>query len=61
MHFKKFGKLDQKIHPAGSLGAQLKTVEDLMKQQNSFVNENLNMKQALKVLSHKTWCSYYKK
>ena len=56
MHFKKFGKLDfKKIHPAGSLGAQLKTVEDLMVTGNKipFVNENLNMKQALKVLSHK--------
>ena len=56
MHFKKFGKLDfKKIHPAGSLGAQLKTVEDLMVKGNKipFVNENLNMKQALKVLSHK--------
>ena len=56
MHFKKFGKLDfKKIHPAGSLGAQLKTVEDLMVKGNKipFVNENLNMKQALKVLSQK--------
>ena len=56
MHFKKFGKLDfKKIHPAGSLGAQLKTVEDLMVKGNRipFVNENLNMKQALKVLSQK--------
>ena len=31
MKFKKFGKLDfKKLHPAGSLGAQLKTVEDIM-------------------------------
>ena len=31
MKYKKFDKQDfKKIHPAGSLGAQLKTVEDLM-------------------------------
>ena len=31
MKYKKFGKLDfKKIHPAGNLGAQLKTVEDIM-------------------------------
>ena len=31
MKYKKFGKLDfKKLHPAGSLGAQLKTVEDIM-------------------------------
>ena len=31
MKFKKFGKLDfKKLHPSGSLGAQLKTVEDIM-------------------------------
>ena len=56
MKYKKFDKMDfKKLHPAGSLGAQLKTVEDLMVTGNKipFVNENLNMKQALKVLSHK--------
>ncbi len=56
MQYKKFGKLDfKKIHPAGSLGAQLKTVEDLMLKGKKipFVNENLSMKQALKVLSLK--------
>ena len=31
MQYKKFGKFDfKKIHPAGNLGAQLKTVEDIM-------------------------------
>ena len=30
MKYKKFGKLDfKKLHPAGSLGSQLRTVEDL--------------------------------
>ncbi len=56
MRYKKFGKLDfKKIHPAGSLGAQLKTVEDLMLIGNKipFVNEKLKMKQALKILSNK--------
>ena len=56
MQYKKFGKLDfKKIHPAGSLGAQLKTVEDIMLTGNKipFVKENLNMKEALKILSDK--------
>ena len=56
MQFKKFGKLDfKKIHPAGSLGAQLKTVEDIMLigKKIPFVSENLNMKEALKILSNK--------
>ena len=31
MNYKKFGRLDfKKIHPAGSLGEKLKTVEDVM-------------------------------
>ena len=31
MQYKKFDKMDfKKLHPSGSLGAQLKTVEDLM-------------------------------
>ena len=31
MKYKKFDKMDfKKLHPAGSLGAQLKTVEDIM-------------------------------
>ena len=56
MKYKKFGKLDfKKLHPAGSLGAQLKTVEDIMLTGNKipFVNENLKMKKALKILSKK--------
>ena len=56
MKEKKFTKLDfKKIHPAGSLGSQLKTVEDLMLTKNKipFVNENTNMKKALKIISNK--------
>ena len=56
MKQRKFSKKDfKKIHPAGSLGAQLKTVEDIMLKDDSipFVNENLKMKDALKVLSSK--------
>ena len=56
MHYKKFGKLDfKKLHPAGTLGAKLKTVEDIMITGNRipFVNENLQMKKALKILSKK--------
>tara|TARA_B100000787_G_scaffold149776_1_gene121914 strand:+ start:580 stop:1548 length:969 start_codon:yes stop_codon:yes gene_type:complete len=56
MKQKKFDKLDfKKIHPAGSLGAQLKTVEDLMLigDKIPFVDENLKMKEALKILNKK--------
>ena len=56
MQYKKFGKLDfKKIHPAGNLGAQLKTVEDIMITGNKipFVKENFEMKSALKILSAK--------
>ena len=56
MKQKKFKKSDfKKIHPAGSLGSQLKTVEDIMLTGNKipFVNENLNMRNALKILSNK--------
>ena len=56
MHYKRFGKLDfKKIHPAGNLGAQLKTVEDIMVTGNKipFVKENLEMKSAIKILSNK--------
>ena len=56
MHYKKFGKLDfKKIHPAGNLGAQLKTVQDIMLTGNKipFVKENLKMKTAIKILSEK--------
>ena len=53
MKYKKFGKLDfKKLHPAGSLGAQLKTVEDIMITGKNipFVSENLKMNKALKKL-----------
>ena len=56
MNYKKFGKMDfKKLHPAGSLGAQLKTVEDIMLTGNKipFVNENIKMIKALKILSKK--------
>ena len=56
MKQKKFNKKDfKKIHPAGSLGAQLKTVEDIMLKDKAipFVNENLKIKDALKILSSK--------
>ena len=56
MQKKKFGKMDfKKLHPAGNLGYQLKTVEDIMVTGNKipFVNENLRTGEALKILSNK--------
>ena len=56
MKYKKFGKLDfKKLHPAGSLGAQLRTVEDIMLtgDQIPFVNENMQMSKALKIINEK--------
>ena len=56
MKYKKFDKMDfKKLHPAGSLGAQLKTVEDIMITGDKipFVKENVKRKQALKILSEK--------
>ena len=56
MKFKKFGKFDfKKLHPEGSLGDKLKTVEDVMHVGSSipFVNEKLKMKKALIILSDK--------
>ena len=56
MKQKRFNNVDfKKIHPAGSLGAKLKTVEDLMltKEKIPFVNQNMKMKSALKILSNK--------
>ena len=47
MKEKKFGKLDfKKYHPSGSLGAKLKTVEDLMLTGNKipFINEKNQIK-----------------
>jgi arabinose-5-phosphate isomerase len=45
----------KEFHPSGSLGAKLKTVEDLMLTKNKipFINENSKMKDALKVISQK--------
>jgi len=56
MKSKKFSKIDfKKLHPAGSLGSQLRTVEDIMITGSGipFVNENSNMKMALKILTNK--------
>ena len=56
MNFKNFGRLEfKKVHPGGILSSKLKTVEDLMLTGNKipFVNGNLKMKQALKILSNK--------
>ena len=56
MKQRKFNKKDfKKIHPAGSLGTQLKTVEDIMLKGSAipFVDENLKIKDALKILSFK--------
>ena len=56
MKQKKFNKLDfKKLHPAGTLGAKLKTVEDIMLtgKRIPFVNEDLKMEKALKILSDK--------
>ena len=45
----------KKFHPSGNLGAKLRTVEDLMVVGNKipFVNESLNMKKALQIISKK--------
>ena len=56
MKYKKFDKMDfKKLHPAGSLGAQLKTVEDIMitGKKIPYVNTNLKMSKALKILNEK--------
>ena len=56
MQNKKFGKIDfKKLHPAGSLGAQLKTVEDIMITGSAvpLVNENMEVNKALKILNKK--------
>ena len=52
----KFNKYDfSKLHPAGDLGKQLKTVEDLMvtKNQIPFIHQNKNLKDAIKVITNK--------
>ena len=56
MRYKKFSKLDfKKFHPGGSLSIKLKTVEDLMLIGNKipFINENVNMKIAIKNITNK--------
>ena len=56
MKLKKFDRIDfKKLHPAGSLGAQLKTVEDIMIRGNKipFVKDSLKMDKALKILTEK--------
>ena len=56
MKFRKFGKIDFKnLHPGGSLGAQLRTVEDIMVtgKKIPFVSENLKMNKSLKILTDK--------
>ncbi len=56
MKYKKFDKMDfKKLHPAGSLGSQLKTVEDIMITGSKipFVNENLKVNKAIKILTKK--------
>tara|TARA_B100000963_G_scaffold334919_1_gene328584 strand:+ start:292 stop:1260 length:969 start_codon:yes stop_codon:yes gene_type:complete len=53
---KKISKKDfKKYHPSGSLGAKLKTVEDLMLtgKKIPFINENDTMKKALNIITHK--------
>ena len=56
MKYKKFDKINFKaLHPMGSLGKQLQTVEELMIKGKAvpFVNENKKMKQALKIINNK--------
>ena len=53
---KKINQTDfKKYHPSGNLGIKLRTVEELMSVGNKipFVNENLNMEKALKILTQK--------
>ena len=56
MQYKKFSKLDfKKLHPSGSLGSQLKTVEDIMLtgKKIPFVSDKMKMKKAINILSEK--------
>tara|TARA_B100000767_G_scaffold199215_1_gene186104 strand:+ start:127 stop:1098 length:972 start_codon:yes stop_codon:yes gene_type:complete len=53
---KKISKKDfKRYHPSGNLGAKLKTVEELMIRGKDipFINENLLMKNALKIITQK--------
>jgi arabinose-5-phosphate isomerase len=45
----------KKFHPSGNLGAQLRTVGEIMStgKQIPFINENLKMKSAIKIISDK--------
>ncbi len=56
MKQKNFGEKEfKKFHPSGSIGAKLKTVEDLMLKGKKipFINENIKMRAALKIISKK--------
>ncbi len=56
MKYKKFDRINFKaLHPMGSLGKQLKTVEEIMIKGKAvpFINENQKMKQALKIINQK--------
>jgi len=56
MRLKNFGEKEfKKFHPSGSIGAKLKTVEDLMLKGKKipFINENTNMHAALKIITKK--------
>ena len=56
MRQKNFSEKDfKKFHPSGSIGAKLKTVEDLMLKGKKipFINENTNMRSALKIITKK--------
>ena len=56
MKQKKFGQKEfKRFHPSGSLGSRLKSVEDLMLtgKKIPFINENSNMKSALRFISKK--------
>ena len=56
MKQKKFGEKEfKKFHPSGSIGAKLKTVEDLMLKGKKipFINENTRMRTALKIITKK--------
>ncbi len=53
---KKINKIDfKKYHPSGALGSKLKTVGDLMLTKNMipFVSENLDMDEALRIITKK--------
>ncbi len=56
MKQKNFGEKEfKKFHPSGSIGAKLKTVEDLILKGKKipFINENIKMRTALKIISKK--------